>query len=801
MFKKSLVLLLLLLPAAVTASAQEPDGWKLMLQRNYEELQYQMQYTDGVSQNLPVMLRQMRQDLGGVRKKIEELTVMARVSGSSPMELRAVLAGLTILRGQAAAVARQLTKADTDLKSFQDRHSDWETEFSQHAADISEISGQEAGKALGDFLGDVRKFKTRITRVKAVLDQGLNPNRSVLAAVDKLSQGIVERIPRAWKDYYLSQGLSLLSANAWQEGLQRLAGLPAMAATYLALFDASGADSREALWKMFGLAALLTLMAGVMLKRLEARLPGFPVTEPLGNLTWIILGASLAWATGGPAFVLARAETSTLAELLISRGVLGLSWFLHKRSCPEGAPVGKNPVRGAWRIFSLAVLLQMPWLPETLRGVVWVLALLIAGWALRSAGKNGKGAPAPVPAASDQPTGDGEPAAAAKSTVQSAAIAYPVAFLARGGGWLYPLLCLPALLGWVNLTLLAAVTWFLLLVSVQMGVSLYRLVSRAVERPVTDLAGEITRIVAGGLILPLVVISMAGAFLFWLSLSMGGSSVFEALVSSDVGDAQLNLDLWRVALIFMGFYLARAGIRVLDTLIKRIPATRPDLERGVMNMLDTVSTYVIWGIYALICLRLIGASLTSLAVVAGGLSVGIGFGMQNIINNFISGLILLFGRSVQAGDTLQIGDTWGIVTRVNIRNTVVQTFDNATMFVPNSDLIAQRIVNWSHKDRRVRRSLMISVPFGSDPARVRDLLVEAAAGQQHVLKAPKPAAQVTSFADSGLTFRLTFWVDDLDNGNRTLSDVNMAVDGLFKENGVYAPPKPPQEAGSLGDEK
>ncbi|MFP5239323.1 MAG: mechanosensitive ion channel domain-containing protein, partial [Acidobacteriota bacterium] len=422
---------------------------------------------------------------------------------------------------------------------------------------------------------------------------------------------------------------------------------------------------------------------------------------------------------------------------------------------PAKTRAPKNPAALAWGMFTLAVLLQMPWLPDAFRGGAWVLALFAAGWVVRR-GAPRRGADA-------------------------------VSRLAGAGGWLYPLLCLPALFGWVNLTMLAAEGWFMALVLLQAGLALYGLVAVQAAKPSADITGEVFKSFTGGLVLPLTVIAMAGCFLFWLSLAMGGSSVFLSAVSSDVGAEGFSLDLWRLALMFIGFYLARAASRVADRLIAELPARRPDLERGVLNLLETISTYVVWGLYVLIALRLAGANFTSLAVVAGGLSVGIGFGLQNIINNFISGLILLFGRSVQAGDVLQIGDIWGTVQRVNIRNTVVQTFDNATLFVPNSDLIAQKITNWSHKDRRVRRLLEVGVAYGSDTALVQRLLLEAARAHPDVLQDPTPTVFFIAFADSSLNFRLGYWVNDLDNAARTSSDIHLAVDRAFRENGVEIP--------------
>lgn len=753
-----------LLAACLPAKAEEGESWKLMLQRNYEELQYQIDYVDGVSQNLPGMVKQTRQDLSALRKKLDELMVLGRATGGNPMELRAILAGLEILQARVDAVTQPFQKADTDLKKFQERLAELETEFARQAA---EGPSQDINKALGDFLGDLRKLKGKLGRVKTVLDQGLSPTRDLQSGIGRSAQAVTDRIPRAWKDYYLAPGKALLSLGAWQEAKQRLGDPSRFAGVYSAFLDGGEAHLRDVLVRLLGLAAVLVGASAVALKRLGARIPGFRMTRPLGCLAWLSLGAAVLWATSGPAFVLVRAETSALAEILMARGVLGLSWFLRSWQLGEAAPA-KNPAGLHWWMFACAVLLQMPWMPEALRGGAWVVILALAGWLVRRAGAKA------VPAApADQAC--------------SPAPADMVSRLAVWSGWIYPVLCLPSLFGWMNVTMLATEGWFLLLVFFQAGLGLYGLVERLAARPSYDLASELAKGLVGGVALPLTAISMAGCFLFWLSMAMGGRSVFWSLVSADVEEGGFSLDLARLSAMFIGFYLARAATRVADRLIAELPARRPDLERGVLNLLETLSTYLVWGVYVLTAMRLAGASFTSLAVVAGGLSVGIGFGLQNIINNFISGLILLFGRSVQAGDILQIGEIWGVVQRVNIRNTIVQTFDNATLFVPNSDLIAQKIVNWSHKDRRVRRSLEVGVAYGSDTARVHALLVEAASSHPHVLADPKPTAQFTAFADSSLNFKLLFWVDDLDNAGRTSSEIHMAVERIFRENGIGIP--------------
>ncbi|GFK93611.1 Mechanosensitive channel MscK [Fundidesulfovibrio magnetotacticus] len=739
-------------PQDKPAPQEQPDSWKLVLQRNYEELQYQIDYVDGVSQKLPGMVSRTRQDLSALRKKLDELMVLTKVSGSSPVELRAVLAGLDILKAKVEAVAQPFSKADVDLKNFQERMAELEGEFArQHATGPQE----DAQKTLNEFLGDLRKLKGKLGRVKTVLDQGLSPTRDIQTGIGRLSQAINDRIPRAWKDYYLNQGKGFLTAGAWAEAAQRVQDLPRLAATYLSLFNSGDARLLDVLPRLGGLAAVLCLGAFLALRKARDRFPDLPPARRMLFLSWFALGVATLWATSGPAFVMVRAEASAIAEILLSRGLLGFSRLLGGLGAAPGARRGDG-LGTAWTLFVLACLFQLPWLPEAPRGALWVLALLAAGWI------TARTSPAEAPSLG--------------------------ARMARAGGWLYPLLCLPALLGWVNMTLLAAMGWFLLLAFLQAGVGLHALLSRAASEPREEPSAECARLLLSGLALPAVALAMAGCWMFWLSMSMGGTSVFLALVGQDVGEEGFSLDLAGAAGLFAGFFLARAFTRVAHRLVTDLPRRYPGLELGVVNLLETIATYLIWGVYALAALRTVGAGFTSLAVVAGGLSVGVGFGLQNIINNFISGLILLFGRAVQAGDVLQIGETWGVVKRVNIRNTVVQTFDNATLFVPNSELIAQKILNWSHNDRRIRRHLDVGVAYGSDTAQVQELLARAASAAPGVLASPAPSAQLKAFGAQGMVFRITFWVDDLDNAGKALSRTHMEVERILREHGVAITP-------------
>jgi small-conductance mechanosensitive channel len=186
-------------------------------------------------------------------------------------------------------------------------------------------------------------------------------------------------------------------------------------------------------------------------------------------------------------------------------------------------------------------------------------------------------------------------------------------------------------------------------------------------------------------------------------------------------------------------------------------------------------------------LSVFGLNTTSLAVVFGAMSIGLGFGLQNIFNNFISGLILLFERPIQVGDVVEVGGIWGEVKKINVRSTLVQTYTNSSLIIPNSEFISALVTNWSHKDPYIRRDLMVGVAYGSDTELVRTLLLEAGETVTEVRKYPHiPRVQFVSFGDSSLDFRLRFWsvIDDFVEAE---SKLRFEIDRLFRAHKVVIP--------------
>jgi small-conductance mechanosensitive channel len=163
--------------------------------------------------------------------------------------------------------------------------------------------------------------------------------------------------------------------------------------------------------------------------------------------------------------------------------------------------------------------------------------------------------------------------------------------------------------------------------------------------------------------------------------------------------------------------------------------------------------------------------------------VGIGFGMQSIVNNFISGLILLFGRSIKPGDIIQLGELWATVKEVNIRTTEVTTFDQSSVFLPNSQLIGEQITNWTHQNKTIRRTIVVGVAYGSDIELVKRLLIYLADTNPEVYSMPAPFCRFINFGSSSLDFCLYFYAS-IDTAWDTESTLRFEIDTTFREYGI-----------------
>ncbi len=214
---------------------------------------------------------------------------------------------------------------------------------------------------------------------------------------------------------------------------------------------------------------------------------------------------------------------------------------------------------------------------------------------------------------------------------------------------------------------------------------------------------------------------------------------------------------------------------------------RLQVARGIPYAISAFSHYVIVLLGFFIAIAAMGIDMDRFALLAGALGVGIGFGLQNVVNNFISGLILLSERPVQVGDTIEAGGALGEIKRIGIRSSTVRTWTGAELIVPNSELISERVTNWTLSDRQRRVDVPVGVAYGTDRNRVIDVLSEAVQDCPGILEQPAPAVLFRGFGDSSLDFEVRAWTDDLTGIARVQSDMAMAIGQAIDQAGIEIP--------------
>ncbi|PRY84989.1 mechanosensitive ion channel family protein [Mongoliibacter ruber] len=253
-----------------------------------------------------------------------------------------------------------------------------------------------------------------------------------------------------------------------------------------------------------------------------------------------------------------------------------------------------------------------------------------------------------------------------------------------------------------------------------------------------------------------------------------------------IGESSLTIGLL-LTLIFSVVALFVLSEWARRLLVNRV-LKRYKIERGTRQSVGTIVKYVIViaGLFSI--LQTNGIDLSAFGILAGALGVGIGFGLQNITNNFISGLIILFEQPIKIGDRIEVGEINGDVIKISARSTTVVTNDNISVIIPNSQFIDSQVINWSHNDRKVRFNFIVGVSYKEDPAQVKEILMAVADANENVLKTPAPDVLFDDFDDSSLNFILRVWTSEYVNKPRVLkSQLYFEIFKRFSEENIEIP--------------
>jgi len=252
-----------------------------------------------------------------------------------------------------------------------------------------------------------------------------------------------------------------------------------------------------------------------------------------------------------------------------------------------------------------------------------------------------------------------------------------------------------------------------------------------------------------------------------------------------IGD--LEIAIGNILLFFISIWLAVKVAKFVRFILEGDVLPRLNLARGVPGAISSITTYLIIGFGIIIAVVTAGIDLSSFALIAGALGVGIGFGLQDLVRNFISGLILIFERPIQIGDAVQVEELSGRVRRIGIRSSIIKTWEGAEVIVPNGNLISNKLINWTMSDQLRRIDIKIGVAYGTDASLVMKTLLNCATNNKQILNNPSAYVLFNDFAESYLEFELRCWTSNYPDWIFIRSDIRVAIDEAFEKEGIVIP--------------
>ncbi|MCB2029741.1 MAG: mechanosensitive ion channel, partial [Rhodoferax sp.] len=265
-------------------------------------------------------------------------------------------------------------------------------------------------------------------------------------------------------------------------------------------------------------------------------------------------------------------------------------------------------------------------------------------------------------------------------------------------------------------------------------------------------------------------------------------TLYQKLQWPIIKTGETEVTVWSLVYLLVLVLLLMWVARRIQLWLANGPLLQPRLDLGARQAVGTLARYLVLLIGLLAIVQTAGIDLTTFNVLAGAVGIGVGFGLQNVVSNFIAGVIIMFERPIKIGDRIVVDEVEGNVVEIGARGTTVLGNDNIAVIVPNSKFITENVINWKYNDDKVRFRIPVSVAYGSDARQVERLLLELAAADADVLADPPPAVRFMAFGDDGLQFELRAWSASLvDRKGRLISQLNFAIYERFQREGIEFP--------------
>ncbi|HJB65538.1 MAG TPA: mechanosensitive ion channel [Candidatus Mailhella merdavium] len=714
--------------------------WEGIMSTRLKQLKRLQSDVDSFQQLLGEQAAVASQNSGRAREEYEKLSAIAEVSRNMPAELTVLVERGRRLMEDLIAISSPL---ETGMKNLKEVY----TELSTLQHDSTALASPSV-QSLNAQLSELGK---RLEAMQRQMDTALAPILSLQTSLRDMESSLRADMPSLWRNYYLSAAGKLLDPAHWDDELEKTSSLQEVLSLRLSteIPQSLGAWALVLVRMLVLLAPLLALLA--VLNRAAAKAPALVrdiwTSIVRNSAFWLALGLALhfaAWSSGKMYQIIASFGTMSLCW-----GQMNMAWDLHafdKPNLPRRSPLWPMFIP----LFIGMMLLYFDPFPLFL-SLSWLAVQSFILWRLHKR----------------KPEDD-----------------RLVRILMGGFSVMCWISLALTLFGLVRLAILGIMVWVALSVCIQQALALLHVGTKLEDVfPQEGWRGLVAGI-SMALAIPAIMLILSAAPIIWILAYPGGAYLLEHVATMGFNVGKVSFNAMQVVSIFIAFYLTRSLISVGTTFMNSLRRQGVALNPSLIGPFQTTYTYALWALFILYVLSSLGFSLTSLTVVAGGLSVGVGFGMQNIVQNFISGLMVIFGRIIREGDVVEVGGILGVVRKVDIRSTQVETYDNAVVFIPNSQFLSNTFTNWTHNGRRVRRQITIGVAYGSNLQLCMKLLAQVASEHPRVLRTPAPIVYFDDFAASSLNLILRYWVADIDHGASTMTDIRLRVNELFTENNI-----------------
>lgn len=721
--------------------------WKDMIVREQTTVRDQQKIFEVFITKQPQEAEKTHEKFMAFNRELRRLLLAHGISDKSPVECRDILKKIEALQ---ESVNNDINPIHDQIRSLDLFDEETLARKEEYSKLVEDKSLADSAQTIREYIDDLTRLSETTQTIKQLLS-ALLYTEDFLARLEQRRASVENELVGLWKIYFLKPlPKNFFVRQTWEVAFQN-AGVWLKLAPLFGLIPTS---EQQSAFRDFVVRIVLTWLAACLACWFFLKKAGINRPET-HSFRWIF--SCCVWISLGLS-ILIHAKTSedmqfgsfqVYADICLAAGGVLLACHLRGTSIGSSGRSSCHILWLLWFIYFFGMNVQSWRIPAVTMTPVFTVLLLLSGAGFHIVSHRTSGLER-------------------KLSIFSTA--------------LWAILIGMGVLGWGNLAMLIAAFWFMIVLNIILGTGLSRHVWRIIH---ADTHEPPMLILLSNMIMPLIFIGLLTLTMLWATVYLGGMPLMRHIVQSEIDWGIFRFRITTLLTLAALFFLARSVIAFFRSAVTFLRLRWENVEEGVVKSLQTLVSYIVWSCYLLAALNFLGVGFEKLTFIAGGLSVGVGFALQDLIKNFVGGLMLLFGRSVHPGDQIQIDDIRGRVTRIDIRSTVVQTNEDSTIFLPNADLVLKKIVNWTHRDPKGRVEVVVTVPYGADTGLIRKLLMDCAQSSPKVLTDPPPYVLLTDFGGSAMVFHLRFWIMNVVlSRDRVRSELRFAIEQIFREHGI-----------------